>query len=119
MGSGEKSMRFQNFTLMILAASFAVAGCDRSGPARTVAESQLTVAGPRDNVERFAKLQASLRPVRPLSPIKSLDNGRAELTVTLPAKPSGQDVVHITREALAAGLRYEFKQRQIVTTGRS
>jgi len=74
----------------------------------------LTVAGPQEGVKRFTKLQGSRRPALEVSAIKPLGGGRAEAKLTLPASYNGGDLVNTTREALAAGLEYEFEESRSV-----
>ncbi len=95
--------------LVILATSTSLAGCGRREATTAFEDKRLTVAGSHDDVERFAKLQGSRRPALAISTIKPLSNGRAEATVTLPASYDGEDLIHTTREALAADLEYRFQ----------
>jgi len=104
-------MRHQ-LVLFVLAASTALTGCGRVETEATLVDGRLTVAGSHDGVERFAKLQGSRRPALAMSATTPLGNGRAEATVTLPASYDAQDLVHTTREALAAGLDYRFEARR-------
>ena len=75
------------------------------------------MTGDRDDVERFVKLQHSLRSPLATSPVTDLSNGRASASLSIPGNHTGEDVIHTTREALAAGLSYEFNdKRSTVTT---
>jgi len=112
-------MSLKPLMLTALAVAAVLAGCSQNERTISKAQSHLTVIGPQDGVERFTKLQGSLRPALAVSAIKPLGSGRAEAVVTLPVGFSGQDLVHTTREALAAGLMYEFEGRQSVRTVRS
>ncbi|WP_294330624.1 hypothetical protein [uncultured Sphingomonas sp.] len=80
---------------------------------------KLTVWGPKAGVTRFLALQGALKPALAVSAPKSLGTDKAEATVTLPAGYKGEDVVHTTREALAAGLWYKYEERRSAVTTRS
>jgi hypothetical protein len=105
-------MRLRNLVLTAILASTALVGCARNDHTVTTAEKKLTVSGARDGVERFAKLQQSRTPALAVSAIAPLGAGRAEAEVMLPVSFTGKDLVHTTREALAAGLDYKFEARR-------
>jgi hypothetical protein len=109
-------MSLKSSMLTALAASAALAGCSQNERTISKVQSHLTVIGSRDGVEGFAKLQGALRPALAVSAIKPHGSGRAEAVVTLPLGFSGRDLVHTTREALAAGLNYKFEEHQSVET---
>lgn len=109
-------MRQQLFKLLISAMLLAAAGCGRGEHATTSVEKHLTVTGPQQGVHSFATLQGSLKPALVTTPIKYLGRGRAETTVTLPPSYDGKDLIHMTREALAADLSYEYVERRLVKT---
>lgn len=114
--SVEAHMRLRSLMLIALFPSMPLAGCNRDEHSTAEVEKHLTVTGPQSGVKRFAKLQGSLRPALRMSAIQSLGNGRARATVMLPANSKGEDLVHTTREALAAGLNYRFVSRKSVRT---
>ena len=89
-------------------AAASLSACGAEPTATSKRERTVAVAGPRDDVERFLRLQHTLRPPLETSPIRDLADGRVSAVVTLPADGTGEDLVHTTREALAAGLTYEF-----------
>lgn len=110
----------KNSLMFGLLASVVLAGCSRNAVAAADADKHLTVTGSQDGVIRFAKLQGSLRSALAVSPIKRIGGGQAEVVVTLPTDFSTGDLVHTTREALAAGLSYKFEEdRYALTTVRS
>ena len=96
--------------LLALAISLVTAlpACAAERQPGAAAQRDLTVTGPREELERFVALQGSHTPPLATSPVTPLDNGRATAVVTLPAGYGGQQLVQITREALAAGLSYEY-----------
>ena len=96
--------------LLALALSLVTAlpACAAEQESGAPAQRDLTVSGPREELERFVTLQGSHSPPLTASPVTTLDNGRASAVVTLPAGLDGQQLVQITREALAAGLSYEY-----------
>ena len=112
-------MKSKQLIFTALAASAMLAGC--SGTEHTIreAKNKLTITGPRDGVERFAKLQGGLRPAIAVTAIKPFGRNQAEAEVILPAGFNGQDIVHTTRKALAAGLSYKFEQHESVRTVRT
>ena len=112
-------MRKQPFMLIALLTSTVLTGCNRDEHLTVKVEKHLMVTGPQEGVDRFVKLQGSLRPALPTSRVQRLKNGRAEAKVTLPASYKGEDLVHTTREALAAGLDYRFEERRSVWTRQS
>jgi hypothetical protein len=112
----ERMMSLKIFMLTALAASAVLAGCSQNERATSRVQSHLTVVGSQDGVERFAELQGALRPALAVSAIKPHGSGRAEAVVALPVGFSGRNLVHTTREALAAGLSYKFEERQSVET---
>lgn len=110
-------MKFR--VLALMASALSLAACDGSNHATSDVKKHLTVWGPHDGVSRFAKLQGSLRPALPVSGYKSLGGGKSQVTVTLPASYASKDLVHITREALAADLAYSFELRLVQRTSRT
>lgn len=86
--------------------------------AATTVQRDLTVTGPRGGLERFVALQNSRRPPLAVSRITPLDNGRATAVVTFPADRSGNQLVQTAREALAAGLSYEYADAPSIRTRR-
>jgi len=75
-------------------------------------EKQLVVIGPSDGIANFSALQRSRRPaLRTTAPVTEPD-GRLKAVVTLPATFTGAELIHTTREALAAGLRYRYVERR-------
>lgn len=116
-------MRLGNVTLFALAACGAVSACSNNSDNKVTVnhnERHLTVTGTRDAVERFVALQGSLRPRLPTSSIENVGDGQATARVMLPATHSGADLVHTTREALAAGLSYKYEyQRETTSTWES
>lgn len=106
-------MRLFHIAVLMVPSLF-VAGCHRpASSAKTqVVERTLTVWGPADGVRRFAMLQGSRRPALPVSAVTSMGGGKAQAKVDLPADFSGQDLIHTTREALAADLSYRFDDRR-------
>ena len=102
-------------------AAVSLAACDRQQVSTTTTkvDRQLSVTGARDDVERFVALQRSLRPPLETAPVEQLADGRATAVVTIPADRTGKDLVHTTREALAAGLDYKLTDfRSTVTLTR-
>jgi hypothetical protein len=85
-----------------------VNACEQEPAAVTNVERNFMVTGLREDVERFVRLQQALRPPLKTWPISDLPNGRAQATVTIPADYAADDVVHTTREAIAAGLSWWF-----------
>lgn len=112
-------MRLWFLVLIALLPSMPLAGCNRDEHTTAEVERHLTVTGPQAGVTSFAKLQGSRRPALQLSAIQPLGNGRARATVTLPANYTGEDLVHTTAEALAAGLDYKFESRRSIRTVKS
>lgn len=112
-------MKSKQLIFTALAASAMLAGCRGSEQTSREAKSKLTITGPRDGVERFAKLQGALRPAIAISAIKPFGRNQAAAEVVLPASFSGQDIVHTTREVLAVGLSYKFEQHESVRTVRT
>jgi|SRR6478609_9311918 len=100
-------MRVHLVALAISVATTLPACAAEQEPAAT-RQRELTVTGPREGLERFVALQASRSPPLATSAVTPLDNGRATVVVTLPAGRGGQELIQTTREALAAGLSYEY-----------
>jgi hypothetical protein len=96
--------------LAALTLSLATAPTASAAEQETVATTQrdLTVTGPREGLERFIALQSSHNPPLAMSAVTPLDNGRAMVVVRLSAGHGGEELVRTTREALAAGLSYEY-----------
>ena len=90
-----------------LAASAALVGCSANDHA-DARVATLVVEGPQESLERFANLQGSRRPALLVSEFTDLGEGRFEAAVALPKDFSDNDLVHTTREAVAAGLSYEL-----------
>ena len=103
--------------IILIAAMLAtLPGCNRAEQTVPQVEQNLTVEGPRDGVERFAGQQRSRRLGLAVFAVRPVGNDRVEATVMLPATFTGKDLVHTTREALAAGLEYNYEGRQSVQT---
>ena len=100
-------MRIYLAALALSVPTTLAAGASEQATVTTV-HRDLTVSGPREGLERFVALQASRSPPLAVSTITSLANGRATAVVRFPAGYSGQELVRTTREALAAGLSYEY-----------
>lgn len=100
-------MQFKRMILIGLAWTSVAACAQEPAPVANV-ERNLMVTGPREDVERFVRLQEALSPPLKTWPISDLSDGRASATVTIPAEHSAEDVVHTTREAIAAGLTWWF-----------
>lgn len=109
-------MRRTCVALTLLALSITLASCGKSNHATTMAVRKMTVSGTTASVERFVKLQKSAPIPLAASSVTSLDKGRAEATVTIPANFDGRSLVHTTREALAAGLSYRYEEVHFVST---
>jgi len=109
-------MRQPCIALVIIALSTTLASCNRSEHITTNVVRKITVTGSAEGVERFVKLQGSAPLPLSASAITSLGQGRAEATVTIPANFGGNDLVHTTREALAAGLSYRFDEQHSTKT---
>lgn len=105
-----------NHAVLVLLAAALLSACDRDQDTVTTAERHLAVTGPRDALERFVRLQGSRRPPLAVSGIGALADGRATATVTIPAEFGGDEINHTAREALAAGLSYEFDEVRTSTT---
>ena len=101
-------MQFKRIVLIGLA-STSIAACEQEPATFTNVERNFLVTGPRENVERFVRLQEALSPPLKTWPISDLSDGRAQATVTIPADHTAEDVVHTTREAIAAGLTWWFR----------
>lgn len=102
--------------VLILAAAATLSACGSGRDTVTTVERELAVTGPRDAVERFVNLQGSRRPPLATSAIAALDGDRATATVTIPADLDGDELLHTTREALAAGLSYELEDERVSAT---
>lgn len=100
-------MQFKRMILIGLA-SAAIGACEREPATTASVERNFMVTGSRDDVERFVRLQQALSPPLKTWPISDLPDGRAQATVTIPADHTTEDVVHTTREAIAAGLTWWF-----------
>lgn len=94
--------------IVIGLASTSIAACEQAPATITDVERNFMVTGPREDVERFVQLQEALSPPLKTWPISDLSDGRASATVTIPADYTAEDVVHTTREAIAAGLTWWF-----------
>ncbi len=103
-------MRHTCVSVMLLALSTTLSSCGRSEDATATAIKKITVTGTSAGVERFVKLQGSAPIPLIASAITPLGEGRAKATVTIPANFGGRDIVHTTREALAAGLSYSYEE---------
>ena len=108
-------MRFHQAIMIGLTAA-SVAACKQEPASNTEVERSLMVRGSHDDVVRFVGLQHSLRPPLETSPITESSDGRASAAVTIPAGHTNDDVLHTTREALAAGLSYEFQDNRSTAT---
>lgn len=100
-------MQFKRMILIGLA-STSIAACGQEPATDTNVARNFMVTGPRQDVERFVRLQQALSPPLKTWPISHLPDGRASATVTIPADYAAEDVVHTTREAIAAGLTWWF-----------
>jgi hypothetical protein len=94
-----------------------IAGCAGSAKPTATVQKELRVIGPEAGVRRFTALQNSRRPALKVSELTFRVGQDATAVVRLPANYKGGELVQTTREALAAGLNYEF--REIYRTGRS
>jgi hypothetical protein len=100
-------MRFKR-TILVGLASTLIAACEQAPASITAVERNFMVTGPRENVERFVRLQEVHSPALKTWPISDLSDGRAQATVTIPADFAAEEVAHTTREAIAAGLTWWF-----------
>lgn len=82
-------------------------------------DGKITVAGTGEDVERFVALQFSLRPTIAVSKINVLPDGRSTVAVMIPASFTGNDLIHMTREALSADLSYKLEVRRTASSSRS
>lgn len=105
-------------TLIALAACGAVSACAQETTVKDI-DRKITVTGSHTGVQRFVALQKSLRPRIATSNIEILPDGRSSATATIPVTYSGSDIVHTTREALAACLSYRFEDERATVTTRS
>ena len=97
---------------IILAASCVLTACNESEWS-TRSEQTLTVQGAPEDVARFAALQGSLRPALRTSTVDADEAGMRKLVVHQPENFGCERVVHITREALAAGLEYKYHGERV------
>ena len=75
-------------------------------------DKQLVVTGKTEAIARFADLQRKWRPdARVSAPVAAADDKQSS-TIRLPDDFTGQQVICLTREALAAGLSYSFTFRE-------
>ncbi len=102
-------------TLGIVAATMMCAACSTSIGSPQTVQKQLKVWGSEAGMERFVSLQKSRRPALTVSASTMNSDGRASATVALPATYTGKELVHTTREALAAGLWYEYQEVRSTT----
>jgi len=79
-------------------------------------EKQLVVIGSKDGIANFSALQRSRRPALRTTAAIAEPDGRLKTVVTLPATFTGAELIHTTREALAAGLRYRYVERRFSRT---
>ena len=100
-------MQFKRMILIGLA-STSLTACKQEPATITNVERNFMVTGPREDVERFVRLQEALNPPLKTWGISDLSDGRAQATVTIPADHTAEEVVHTTREAIAAGLTWWF-----------
>ncbi len=112
------TMKIGYVTLIALAACGAVSACTEETTVSQI-DRKMTVTGSHEGVERFVALQGSLRPRIATSNIEVLPDGRSSATAMIPVAHTGTDLVHTTREALAAGLSYKFEDRRATITTRS
>jgi hypothetical protein len=85
-------------------------GCTASAkPTRTI-HKELHVVGSEEGVRRFTALQNSRRPALAVSHLTFRVGQEATAVVSLPPSYNGKELVQTTREAIAAGLRYEFRE---------
>lgn len=105
-------------TLIALAAFGAVSACTQETTGSEI-DRKITVTGSHAGVQRFVALQKSLRPRIATSNIEIRPDGRFSVTATIPVTYSGSDIVQTSREALAAGLSYQFEDQRATVTTRS
>lgn len=83
--------------------------CTAATPPKATVQQELLVSGPEEAVRRFTQLQNSPRPALAVSAITLRMKGDSTATVALPADYKGTELIHTTREALAAGLSYHYR----------
>lgn len=101
--------------LAILACVVSLNACGAGGEQTDSSKRQLMVTGTAAGMERFVARQSSRRPALTVSRPQIGGNGQATAVVDLPSAFTGQDVVHITREALAEGLAYRYVEHSVVS----
>ncbi len=102
----------------VAVATALLSGCTGSAkPSATFIKKELRVFGPEAGVRRFTTLQNSRRPALTVSELTFRVGHDATAVVSIPADYESDELVQTTREALSAGLNYEF--REIYRTPRS
>ena len=107
-------MRRQYTAVACAFACMVLGGCSQDANERAKVERQLTVTGPKEGLDRFVKLQTTARPVVEVVDVKSLPNGQKVARMRIPVGYDGEDLIHTTREALAADLNYKFEEHRTV-----
>lgn len=98
-------------------ATLALAGCQKQPePISTSLERKMIVTGASEDVARFVALQGSRRPILETTGPAAGAAGDSQAVVSLPAKFSEEDLMHTTREALAAGLDYRVEELKTTAT---
>jgi len=83
--------------------------CAQQPPKSVAVDQRLTVWGSKKAVRNFVALQGSRRPALPTVLLDAKSGSKA--MVLLPADFTGKELIHTTREALAAGLSYSYELR--------
>lgn len=100
-------MQFKRLILIGLA-STSIAACEQKPETSTNGERNFMVTGPREDVERFVRLQEAQSPPLNIWPISNLPGGPTQATVAIPADYTAEEVAQTAREAIAAGLTWWF-----------
>ncbi len=87
-----------------------LSGCTVSAKRIPIVQKELRVSGPEAGVRRFTTLQNSRRPALTVSELTFRVGEDATAVVSLPADYKSHELLQTTREALAAGLSYEFRE---------
>ena len=101
-------MFFRAFGVAIAGAM--LSGCAGAAKPTKIVEKELRVFGPEEGVRRFTGLQNSRRPALAVSELTFRPGRDATATVRIPANYTGDELVQTTREALAAGLDYQYRE---------
>ena len=99
------------FACVGLMALSTLSACD-SQSQNTISEKKLSVVGSVEGIATFVALQGALRPSLKTSVPTIIRGNQLQAVVSLPATFSGTDLLHTTREALAAGLSYRYAEKQ-------